>query len=636
MSTSINRLRLSGMSSGFDTESIIAKLTEANSVKVRAATQQKILLEWKQEAYKSVINKLSAFQTKYFSSSSASGISNSIKQLTADFTSPYISVTPGSSQTAGNIYIKDIVSLASSAKLSGGSAVSDSAVIGVNTDALSGLSGKSMSITLDGVEKTITFSSNSHSNAGDVAVELSSLLNSAFGSGKISVVADGNNLKLDSQYSTILLKMPQDSDADPSAVLTYSPGTSNRIDLNSSLSAATFISSPFESAENPNLQFKINGKLFSFSGNNTLAGIINSVNSSSAGVKMSYSSLTDTFSLTSSETGSSSSVTIEDVEGSLMGTLFASQSYTQGTDAVVRLSTNGSHSDTDIIEITRSSNSFNVNGSIISILGKASGETSENIDISFNYDASAALEKIKSFVSDYNELLSSLTSQTYAERYKDFLPLTDDQKSDMKDSEIALWTEKAKSGLLRNDTYLKNIENELRSSMFSVVNNLNDTSGAGISLSEIGITTGLYSDKGKLLIDETKLKNLLSENPDQVIKAFSQKSNTSFSVYATEESQKIRFSESGVLDRINDIISKNLNKSGKKGALIYLVGNPNDSYSVETDYSKRIKNAVEKIENLEERLADVEERYWNQFTAMEKALATMNSQSEWLSKQFNN
>ena len=165
-----------------------------------------------------------------------------------------------------------------------------------------------------------------------------------------------------------------------------------------------------------------------------------------------------------------------------MNSLFGAGIRKDGTDAVVKLSLNGSTDEADMITLTRSSNTFEIDGTTYKLLGKAPGNTAENINIKLDYDTDAIVEKITSFINDYNELLGSLIKLTSEEVFRDYKPLTEDEKKALTDDEIKLWTEKAKSGILRSDTYLKAIETELRSSMFSQV----DVIG---SLASIGITT---------------------------------------------------------------------------------------------------------------------------------------------------
>ncbi len=42
----------------------------------------------------------------------------------------------------------------------------------------------------------------------------------------------------------------------------------------------------------------------------------------------------------------------------------------------------------------------------------------------------------------------------------------------------------------------------------------------------------------------------------------------------------------------------------------------------------------ERIDTWEERLQQIEDRYWRQFTAMERAIQQMNATSVWLTQQF--
>ena len=93
-------------------------------------------------------------------------------------------------------------------------------------------------------------------------------------------------------------------------------------------------------------------------------------------------------------------------------------------------------------------------------------------------------------------------------------------------------------------------------------------------LSDMGITTGNYAEKGQLHIDTAKLKEALEADASKVLSAFTQKSSAGYSAYATTEQTQQRFNESGVLWRISDVMTKNLSTIGKKGALITLRGQP--------------------------------------------------------------
>ena len=49
---------------------------------------------------------------------------------------------------------------------------------------------------------------------------------------------------------------------------------------------------------------------------------------------------------------------------------------------------------------------------------------------------------------------------------------------------------------------------------------------------------------------------------------------------------------------------------------------------------KNVTRIDKEISSWESRLKQIEERYWRQFTAMEKAINQMNSQSAWLAQQL--
>ena len=154
------------------------------------------------------------------------------------------------------------------------------------------------------------------------------------------------------------------------------------------------------------------------------------------------------------------------------------------------------------------------------------------------------------------------------------------------------------------------------------------------TLTNMGITTGNYSEKGQIHIDTTKLKEALEANAEKVLGAFTQKSTINYSAYATTDQQKQRFSESGVLWRISDILAKNLATVGKKGALITLVGSPGSTYTANTEYGKKISSMEDKIEMMKDKLSDEEDRYWDRFTAMESALSKLQSQNSWLTSML--
>lgn len=133
-------------------------------------------------------------------------------------------------------------------------------------------------------------------------------------------------------------------------------------------------------------------------------------------------------------------------------------------------------------------------------------------------------------------------------------------------------------------------------------------------LSQIGITTSSnYLDRGKMIIDESKLKEAISKDPNAIYELFAKNGSTS--------------AEQGIARRVRDTLKLTMESVEKKAGKTSAV---NDTFSI----GKLLKNMDSQITRFEERMKQVETRYWSQFTAMEKAVQRANSQSAYLMQQF--
>lgn len=624
--------RISGLASGMDTESLVKDLTSPTQSKIDSAFQQKQILEWKQEYYQEIATKLNDFNNKYFSSTSS--IVDKLQTLTsASSNASYVTAIAGSSASSGSIYIDDIQSLATVAKLKGTNTISPAMSFAVDAD-LTGLSGSKMNITLDGVTKTVTFQAGVYNSSTDAASALQTLVNNAFGSNRISVSGADGNLSFSAGTSKLSIS-DTSAQTDSQALLIL--GFDNTTDVSSnrlSLSNTT-LSSMLNIGDADEISFSINNKTFTFTGSTSLSSVLSNINSSDANVKISYSDVSDSFSISSKETGSGSKVDISDSTGSFLQKIMGNDygTLTNGTDAIVKLSLDGSTDESSLITLTRSTNSFTANGVSFTLNTMAAGTAKEQVSINTAVNSAEILSTITSFVDDYNSLLKSVTDKLNEKKYKDYLPLTDAQKEDLSDSEIKKWTDFAKSGLLRNDSALTQIYSQLRNCMYSSVSTL-DGSGdtIGTVLSDIGITTGTYTEYGKLTVNKDKLLSSINQNIDGVLKLFTQKSSVSFSVYNSEENKTKRASESGLLYKLSDILKSNLNSTGAKGNLISLIGNPTTQFKGLTTYSKKITDIAAFIDKLEDKLEDQQDFYFKKFTSMETAINSLNSQAAWLSQ----
>lgn len=220
--------------------------------------------------------------------------------------------------------------------------------------------------------------------------------------------------------------------------------------------------------------------------------------------------------------------------------------------------------------------------------------------------------KVKEIVGKYNDLVTNLNGKITEPVYRDFTPLTSDQKSAMSETDITNWEAKAKSGLLRNDDILKRAYNDLRGLASA---NVSGVDPAYDTLAEIGINTSAYlkgsTDNGKLIIDETKLRSSLQANPDAVIQAFS--------------AQSANANEKGIFQRAFEFADTAITAATRK-----INGGINTSASINSQIGK----LEVKVAEWNTRLNNKENYYYKMFAAMEKAIANGNAQSSWLSQQF--
>lgn len=274
---------------------------------------------------------------------------------------------------------------------------------------------------------------------------------------------------------------------------------------------------------------------------------------------------------------------------------------TGGTNA--KFTYNGS------LTVEPSTNEYKINNIQFNLKQVTAGEET----ITVQADTDAAFDNIVKFVNKYNEVIEKINGKLDEKRYRDYQPLSDEEKEAMEDKQIELWEEKAKSGLIRNDSILSSGINSMRLDFYEP---LAGALKGFAQLTDLGIkTTSNYLDKGKLTIDEDTLKSKLAENPDAVYKLF-----------ATDGDGKTR-STMGIAERLVKTIDSTIKKIEEKAGKSYSV---NNQFTI----GRQLDNVDNQIERFEDRLTQIEDRYWRQFTAMEKAIQQSNSQSMYLMQQF--
>lgn len=653
MYTANQRIRISGLASGLDTESIIRDLMQIEQLKVDKLKQQKQIIEWRRDDYREITNLIRGFYDKYFdilyaetNMRSANAYNTYVAKSSKE---EYLTVTANANAVKRDYQIAS-VKVATAAYVESSERVSKDieGILKVSTDGngspvieFDGTDDSSILITLDGVTKKIDFTGTYKMIAevdgeSDFQSEFQKLLNEAFGEDRIKV--EINRVKINDGEDVWTLSLTPKSSASALTIagggatdkLGLGVGQSSRINLDSTLiGLEEQFAVGLEFNGNNEVIFNINGRKFTFSGNTTLRQVINEINASDAGVTLYYSSITDSFRLENKATGSSHQLDFADEEGNFLSALkLDSERKEGGEDAVLEIKTDKG----EVIEIIRSSNTFTIDGITYNLKKDFAPQDGEYIDVTVSQDVTQAFENIKSFVEEYNKLIEKINSELKEERFRDYPPLTEAQKEEMTEKEIELWEEKARSGMLRNDPVLQNIVYSMRRALVEGVK------GMSIDLSSIGITTGSYTEGGKLHIDERKLKEALETKGDQIMRLFSHESEIKYSPDLTAEQRAQRYEESGLMQRIYDIIQDNVrttrDKNGRKGILLEKAGIVGDTSEFKNVLYDQLKDMENRINDAVERLYVTEERYWRQFTALETALQRMYSQSAWLFQQL--
>ncbi|MFJ7735959.1 flagellar filament capping protein FliD [Lysinibacillus sp. NPDC097287] len=230
------------------------------------------------------------------------------------------------------------------------------------------------------------------------------------------------------------------------------------------------------------------------------------------------------------------------------------------------------------------------------------------------------MKTITDFVDTYNALVKDFTDQTKESKYRDYKPLSAEQKKDMSENEIKLWEEKAKSGLLRSDSLIRNGLTDMRSLVYQTNPGLSDSKFN--SLFNIGITTSKkYNEGGTLEIDVDKLRKAIEEDPDAVEKLFKNSGGKKDDVVDGKV-----VDTRGYVDKLRESM-KSFEISIEKKA--------GRSTMTDSEYSigKSLKDTETRIKTWERKLEMVEARYWKQFSAMESAINKANSQSSMFMQQ---
>lgn len=262
------------------------------------------------------------------------------------------------------------------------------------------------------------------------------------------------------------------------------------------------------------------------------------------------------------------------------------------------------------VELTGSSNSITVNGLTFEALSLSEKDDKGNYkstSITVTKDTQGMYDMIKEFVTQYNTIIKEMNELYYADSARGYNPLTDEEKEAMTDDQIKMWEDKIKNSSLRRDSTLGGITSAMKTAISSTV----EVDGKNYSLSSFGIMTSRdYTEKGLLHIYGDKEDSTYADKTDKLMKAIEEDPDTVAKVMA------------GITDNLHSTLMNKMSKTSLSSALTFY----NDK-----QIDKQITQYKKDIATMEAKLKDKEDAYYKQFTAMEKALANMQSQQSSLS-----
>ncbi len=332
---------------------------------------------------------------------------------------------------------------------------------------------------------------------------------------------------------------------------------------------------------------------------------------------LTFSTTTNAFKLESKTMGSAGAIDFGDAadEFAILG-IDSAKASVKATDASVEIeSPDGTKQ-----SIVRESNNFTYNGMTFKLDPSLQGQLYDSTtgepkpietEISVSANTNEVYDNIKKFVDDYNTMVDALSTATRqkpakSDSYTGYEPLTDEEKAALSDDQIKQYEEKAKQGLLYRSPEYERLQTRMREAMNSQVT-LAD--GSKMSLASIGITTGEYTNGGKLFIDEQKLRTAIKDNPDGVSAVFTDSKN-------------------GVAEKLAVAIEEAV---GAEGYVTKKAGFEDSVYVENNYYSKMIKDKEEDLNDLYDYLAEKENYYYQMFAAMENAINQSNSDMATLS-----
>ena len=566
-------VRMTGLVSGLDTESIVGQLSEAYQTKVDNIKKEQTKAEWKKEAWASLNTKIMDFY-KGALSTFKSVSSYKAKAATGDLKG--VKVT--ASNTAVNGTHRVQVKETAAAQMWTGKQINNKTYTATSyTPAVDGTkklselrddSGNYIGSRLQDVAFKVSANGTTCDvkvNVGDDATidDVVQNINDQLKNTGLTVEFASGNFRLSNNTSTSVTE----TDADGNTINKMEGGYAITISGASEETAAIFgikagdegtTIQPASAAQNDSdvvnviggsqrfnitvetestkvtgsskltdlgiavgKEIKVNGQAITVGNTTTLDQLANQM--AKMGIEANYDEGQGRFYLNAKNTGTANGFTVEADDDTLakLGLDLADGDPAKIEAKDAEIEYNG-------VKYTQATNSFNINGLTIDATEKGDVQT-----FTVGTDAQGIYDKVKEFVKSYNDLIREMNTLYSAERLKDYEPLTDKEKSAMDEKDVEKWESTIKASLLRRDDTISSLLTSMRTTLSKAVQ-VTDADGntKSFSLASFGINTSTYTEKGKLHIDgdkddadfadfDDKLMKAIMNNPNAVEKTLS-------------------------------------------------------------------------------------------------------------------
>lgn len=595
--------------SGLDVDALVKQLMQARRAQYSKLYKDRTYLQWQKQAYNTVDDNIKTFKNTLSNYKLSSALS--IKGVSSSNTA--IATATANADAVNTDHTLKVTSLADGVKMTSSGAITPTGNYKGSLFAQFGIPiGSTLDFTINGNNITVNVTDTSTIN------DVVSAINKAGAGVKASYdsTLDRFFLTTEKTGSTAAINFAGSSDKGMDFLFNtlklgnFATGLSTLGEVSrSTVSVADYTGKTIEDLYGITGDFQLATTIDGVAGtiniskSDHLSDVVGKINTALGAGTASYDNATGRITIKAADVDHGYALAGADATGTafLSSNLGMVQLVQNGHDAAINL---------DGVDLRQASNTFTISGVTYTI--KDVGTTT----LSISTDVDKIVTSIQGFVDGYNKLLDGLNDKLDEKRDYDYAPLTDEQKSSMKDADITNWESKAKAGLLHSDSILTKLVYGMRNAIADPVEGL---SGTYTSAASIGITTGEGADSwmegGHLYLDSNQLKKALQEDPDAVLKIFGTSGNATAS-------------KNGIAARLSTVVDS---------AHTQITDKAGTSASVLVDQSqlgKQLKDYNTRISNSEDRLEDLETRYYNQFSQMETYIQQMNQQSSWLSQQF--